>query len=141
MEFGVVGYVGSEKVCNIGYPRTLGSFHSYGTGKYNDAAYKADNAKSEADALADRAWMEERSKITCDPNGKCPLGSTGPVGGIIFYDAGSKKSWGRYLEAAPLNQEWANAISENPDPWCIAVEVKNHELKRKIRKRDWLWCG
>ena len=125
VEFGVVGYVGTEKVCNIGYPGTLGSFTSYGTGKFNEAAYKADNAKSEADALADRAWMEERSKITCDPNGKCPLGSTGPGGGIIFYDAGSKKSWGRYLEAAPLNQEWANAISENPDPWCIAVEVIN----------------
>jgi len=29
------------------------------------------------------------------------IGSTGPAGGLIFYDAGSQQSWGRYLEAAP----------------------------------------
>jgi hypothetical protein len=28
------------------------------------------------------------------------LGDTGPAGGIIFYDAGSTLSWGRYMEAA-----------------------------------------
>jgi hypothetical protein len=34
--------------------------------------------------------------------GDCPLGSVGPAGGTIFYDAGSVKSWGRYLEVAPI---------------------------------------
>jgi len=29
-----------------------------------------------------------------------PIGSTGPGGGKVFYDAGSILSWGRYLEAA-----------------------------------------
>ena len=32
----------------------------------------------------------------------------GPAGGLIFYDAGSAQSWGRYLEASPQSTEWAS---------------------------------
>ena len=38
--------------------------------------------------------------LTCATGGTCAVGDTGPGGGKIFYDAGSDKSWGRYLEAA-----------------------------------------
>ena len=33
------------------------------------------------------------------------MGETGPGGGIVFYDAGAKQLWGRYLEAAPTDYQ------------------------------------
>ena len=33
------------------------------------------------------------------------VGDTGPGGGIVFYDAGTTQSWGRYLEAAPTDYQ------------------------------------
>jgi hypothetical protein len=40
---------------------------------------------------------------TCAQGGLCNLGDTGPGGGTIFYDAGSTQSWGRYIEASPID--------------------------------------
>lgn len=34
-----------------------------------------------------------------DVTGSFSIGDTGPGGGIVFYDAGSQQSWGRYIEA------------------------------------------
>lgn len=34
----------------------------------------------------------------------------GPAGGLIFYDAGSAQSWGRYLEVAPASTEWTSNV-------------------------------
>ena len=48
--------------------------------------------------------------------GYCGVGDTGPGGGFVFYDAGSKQAWGRYLEAAPAG--WSGAAEDPEKVWC-----------------------
>ncbi len=58
---------------------------------------------------------------SCAKGGPCAIGDRGPGGGIVFYDAGSKKPWGRYLEAAP--QRWAGSAKDPKVPWCTIVDT------------------
>lgn len=44
-----------------------------------------------------------RTSEACSAAIRCSVGDRGPGGGVVFYDAGSTQSWGRWLEAAPAN--------------------------------------
>jgi hypothetical protein len=62
------------------------------------------------------------SATTCSQTGKrpdnsaCQVGDTGPGGGIVYYDAGSMQSWGRYMEVAP--NTWYGGTSDPYIVWC-----------------------
>jgi len=52
-----------------------------------------------------RAFPQGIGTPTSDPVGEYTVGSPGSGGGIVFYDAGSHQSWGRYLEVTPVDCE------------------------------------
>ena len=66
-------------------------------------------------AAIEKVAADKIASIVCIPNSNCPIGSTGPGGGIVFYDAGSQKSWGRYLEVAPAG--WSGTATDPYLAW------------------------
>jgi hypothetical protein len=90
------------------------------------AADKAAADKAAADkAAADKAAADEVGK-ECRPV-NCPLvGSVGPGGGVVFYDAGSYQSWGRYLEFAPNG--WSGKAFDPNAIWCNVTNVNFSDL-------------
>jgi hypothetical protein len=60
-------------------------------------------------------------KPVCNIGGSCPLGSVGPGGGVVFYDAGTQQSWGRYLEVAPAG--WSGKSVDPNERWCNVSDV------------------
>jgi len=44
------------------------------------------------------------------------LGSTGPGGGIVFYDASEVQKWGQFLEFAP--EMWGQSTTSFIFSWC-----------------------
>ena len=103
-------------------------------------AWKAEQeAKTawDAQALEDAKAAEAKaSSAECAKSGRnCKIGNTGPGGGIVFYDAGSQQSWGRYLEVAPKG--WSVSVSASGvttgrvAEWCNVGDIVN----------GWLWDG
>lgn len=66
---------------------------------------------------------------SCSATGLCNIGDTGPAGGVVFYDAGEHKTWGRYLEAAPVDIEGVGL------PWKrLAAIDKKRPVYRDVTK-------
>jgi hypothetical protein len=93
------------------------------------AAEKAAAEKAAAEkAAAEKAAAEKAAaEKICVVGGKCAIGSTGPGGGIVFYDAKSQQSWGRYLEVAPNG--WGGSPVDPGAKWC---NVTNQLLSSSI---------
>ncbi len=85
----------------------------------------AEKAAAEKAAIENQPAEKTRQDIglgkTCVPNQNCPIGSTGPGGGIVFFDAGSVQSWGRYLEFV-TSSDWSKyglSLGFGPiEDWC-----------------------
>lgn len=53
---------------------------------------------------------------TCATGGTCTVGDTGPGGGVVFYVAQSRQTWGQYMEAAPTG--WSGTQTDPNILWC-----------------------
>jgi hypothetical protein len=80
-----------------------------------EAPARAAAAKEAANAAARAALDAGRGQV-CIPETSCPLGSIGPGNGMVFYDAGSQQSWGRYLEVA--RDGWSGSAIDPKSVWC-----------------------
>jgi len=57
-----------------------------------------------------------RASATCSAGMSCQVGDIGPGGGVVFYDAGSKQPWGRWLEASPASCQASGKVWRNAAP-------------------------
>ena len=85
----------------------------------NGVTFKATESQTNpftGEGAAERALLDAGLGIRCIPGEFCPISSTGPGGGKVFYDAGSQQSWGQYLEVAPKG--WSGKAVDPSELWC-----------------------
>jgi hypothetical protein len=101
--------------------------------KYDSEYVRPIRAFSIADTKTTRKAATNKN---CSPNPICSVGSTGPGGGEVFYDAGSQQSWGRYLEFAPKG--WSGKATDPQLIWCdldktLVGDIVSYEMLTQTR--------
>jgi hypothetical protein len=86
--------------------------------QFQSARPKIDIAAVQVPEVVLTQAQVQDGRKTCVVGGNCPIGSKGPGGGVVFYDAGSRQSWGRYLEVAPNG--WSGTPMDPKATWCDA---------------------
>ena len=84
--------------------------------QFQSARPKIDIAAVQVPEVVLTPSQAHAARKTCVVGGSCPVGSKGPGGGVVFYDAGSRQSWGRYLEVAPHG--WSGTALDPKVTWC-----------------------
>jgi hypothetical protein len=86
--------------------------------QFQSARPKIDIAAVQVPEVVLTPAQAQAARKPCVVGGSCPIGSKGPGGGVVFYDAGSRQSWGRYLEVAPHG--WSGTPKDPKVTWCDA---------------------
>ena len=97
---GIIMGLGGNKDLTMN-PYHQGSFASQKFGVATVRAFPPTSGTPPTPAVVTSA----RQSAQCSTGLSCAIGDVGPGGGVVFYDAGSTQSWGRYLEAAPASCE------------------------------------
>jgi hypothetical protein len=77
---------------------------------------------------------------TCTDAGPCVVGDIGPAGGVVFYVAPKRESWGRYMETSPQSSErigwpWRKPGYNRNDPLYKNDKVASARAHRVLSKR------
>ena len=72
-----------------------------------------------------------RASATCSAGTSCQVGDIGPGGGLVFYDAGSRQSWGRWLEVSPATCQASGKV------WRVAAAAEQGTRQLPLLYPTW----
>lgn len=77
---------------------------------------------------------------TCTDAGPCSVGDIGPAGGVVFYVAPQRQTWGRYLEVSPQSTEvigwpWRPPGYDRNDPIYVNTATASARVQRVLAKQ------